>query len=503
MQQRQNTLRAVFLAGAAAGAALLYRRATGRIPGRSVNDVHGQINPTRVRDIVRPSSLQEAQEILQRVRRLGGCVALAGGRHAMGGQQFASHEALIDTRGLDRVLSFDTERGVIEVEAGIEWPALVRYLNDHPVGPDRWWAIAQKQTGADRLTIGGGLSANVHGRGLRMKPLIGDVESFTLLDDEGRLRTCSREENPELFRLAIGGYGLFGLITAVCLRLVPRQKVERVVDVIEIDDLIASAEKRVENGFLYGDFQFATDERSGDFLRKGVFSCYRPVPMETPMPAEQKSVSLRVWRELVYLAHTDKSRAFQLYADYYQSTNGQIYWSDNHQLAGYIDDYHTPLDRRMRSVRSTEIITEIMVPRSALCAFLDAVREDFRRNAVQAIYGTIRMVERDAESYLAWAKENYACVIFNLHTEHTPQGLEHSAEAFRRLIDLGLRFGGTYYLTYHRYATAKQLTACYPQFAAFLEEKRRYDPSEFFMSDWYRHHLQVFAGGEDSRYERE
>jgi hypothetical protein len=120
------------------------------------------------------------------------------------------------------------------------------------------------------------------------------------------------------------------------------------------------------------------------------------------------------------------------------------------------------------------------------------VRRDFRRHGVNLIYGTIRMVERDDESFLAWARESYACIIFNLHTEHTPQGLELSAEAFRRLIDLAIRYGGGYYLTYHRYATARQVTACYPQFMEFLEQKRRYDPSGLFQSDWYRHHRRLF-----------
>ena len=63
------------------------------------------------------------------------------------------------------------------------------------------------------------------------KPIIADVESFTLLDADGRELNCSRSENSELFRLAIGGYGLFGVITSLRLRLVRRQKVERIVDV--------------------------------------------------------------------------------------------------------------------------------------------------------------------------------------------------------------------------------------------------------------------------------
>src|SRR2546422_5185450 len=148
----------------------------------------------------------------------------------MGGQQFAQDSICIDTRSLNRVTSFDRERGLIEAEAGTQWPELIRsYLNTQGDSAKQW-GIAQKQTGADTFTLGGSLSSNVHGRGLTMKPLISNIDGFTLITADGKSIRCSREENSELFRLALGGYGLFGLVDAVTLRLVPRQKLRRVVD---------------------------------------------------------------------------------------------------------------------------------------------------------------------------------------------------------------------------------------------------------------------------------
>src|SRR4029077_9498 len=108
----------------------------------------------------------------------------------------------------------------------------------------RAWGIAQKQTGADRLTMAGTAAANAHGRGLKMKPFISDVESLVLVDATGTAHTCSRTENPELFRLVHGGYGLFGIVTSVQLRLTPRKKIERVVEIGTVDSLIAAFEKR-------------------------------------------------------------------------------------------------------------------------------------------------------------------------------------------------------------------------------------------------------------------
>jgi FAD/FMN-containing dehydrogenase len=458
-----------------------------------VNDIHSQLNETRVDRILTPKSVSDIQAAVRMAKAIHKPVSVAGGRHAMGGQQFGTGTVLLDMRQMGRVLELDVEQGKLEVQAGAFWPELIGEYLQRQEGRTHQWGLAQKQTGADRLSIGGTLAANAHGRGLTMRPFVSNVEAFTLVNADGDLVACSRQQNPELFRLAIGGYGLFGIVCSATLRLVPRQKMERVVEVRGADGLMTAFDDRIRNGFLYGDFQFAIDRSSDDFLNKGVFSCYRPVDPSTPMPEHVKELSDENWRTLLYLAHTDKNEAFHRYADYYLSTNGQLYWSDTHQLSFYPENYHSAIDQKTHAKHAaTEMITEINVPREALNSFLQEVREDFRKNNVELIYGTIRLIEKDQESFLPWARQSYACTIFNLHTEHTPEGLAHSAEAFRRLIDMAARRNGTYYLTYHRYARREQVLACYPQFAQFLQLKKKYDPAERFQSDWYRHYRTMF-----------
>src|SRR5947208_8337604 len=112
----------------------------------------------------------------------------------------------------------------------------------------------------------------------------------------------------------------------------------------------------------------------------------------------------------------------------------------------------------MRSEHAaTDVITEAFLPLHRLNPFMTEAREDFRNHNVQVIYGTIRLIERDDESFLAWAREPYACVIFNLHTVHTAQGIAHSAAAFRRLIDMAIAYKGSFYLTYHKFASPQQV----------------------------------------------
>ena len=133
------------------------------------------------------------------------------------------------------------------------------------------------------------------------------------------------------------------------------------------------------------------------------------------------------------LAHNNKATAFDQYSKYYLSTSGQIYWSDTHQMSTYLDDYHARLDKQFGvKDRATEMITEIYVPRPALPSFMAEVAGAFRKNGVPIVYGTVRLIDQDDESFLAWAKQPYACIIFNLHVVHTPDGIERAAAGIPR-----------------------------------------------------------------------
>jgi len=462
--------------------------------GALVNDIHSQLNTTRVHSIVKPRNLHELRTAVLHAKAAGTAISIAGGRHSMGGQQFGEGTVLVDTRALGRAIRLDSEVGHLTVEGGIQWPALLDFLNRAQTGRGQQWGISQKQTGADRLSLAGALSCNAHGRGLTLGPIVQQVESFDLMDRTGEVRTCSRARHAELFRLAIGGYGLFGIITRVTLRLRPRIKVRRIVVMGETSDIIEWFEARIRDGFLYGDYQFAIDDGDERFLRRGVFSCYQPVPINTPLTENPARFSPEDWSRLVCYAHCDKRRAFDLYSRQYLQTSGQVYWADSQLSSAYVDGYHAGLDCALGSpVKGTEMITEVFVPRPYLLPFMEDARGALRSRRANVIYGTVRLIEKDDETFLPWARDRYACIVFNLHVDHTPAAIVAAAGAFRELIDLAVGYGGSYYLTYHRWARKDQVQRCYPQMPDFLRAKRRFDPDELFQSEWYRHYLRMFA----------
>lgn len=453
-----------------------------------VNDTHSGLNRTSVSRVFEPGTLEDVVRVVRRSRSEGQPLAVAGGRHAMGGQQFLSGGTLLDMRRLTRVRGFDDQGGLLEVEAGILWPDVIRAYLTPPGGVNSPWGIRQKQTGADRLTIGGAVGANIHGRVLTAPPFISDLESLEVVTAVGEIVRCSRQHSPDLFSHAVGGYGLFGVVTAATLRLTARQQVERVVELREIDGLIDRLRERIAAGALYGDFQFATDPAKTSFLRTGILSCYLPTDDVKPIPTRQRRLSQTDWNRLIELAHRDKTRAFEEFSTFYLATSGQRYWSDTHQLNLYLESYHSALDERLGSgTKGGEMITELYVPRDRLSVFMDDVRRDLLRHPADVIYGTIRLIEPDTESALPWARDQYACVIFNLHVDHEPAAIAEAERAFVRLIDHALAHQGSYFLTYHRYARPDQVLSCHPRLRLWLAKKHEMDPSGLFQSDWYRH----------------
>ncbi len=463
----------------------------------NLNDVHSQLNPTAVARSERPQTLAELQAVVRQASAENLKISIAGGRHAMGGQQFAAGSLHIDTTGLTRVRATDAERGLLTIEAGADWPAIIAATHRMSARSGVQWGIRQKQTGVDAVTLGGSISANAHGRGLLMQPLGDDIEDLMLVNERGEVLHCNRSRNAELFSLAIGGYGLFGVIFSATLRLSLRLRVKRLVDVIDLDDAMTAVYRRAEQGCLYGDFQFVIDNDDESFLRRGVFACYKPSSAPDSEPAPTADLTPDAWLKLLKLAHDDKKTAFRLYAQHYLGTDGNHYWSDTMQLSTYIPSYadflESARDPGADAVKETLVIGEHYVPRDRLLEFMQKAREVLRTFKTEVIYGTIRAIMRDTTSFLPWAREDFACVIFNLRTRHSDSGLRQTADTFRALIDASAALGGSFFLTYHRHATPAQIEACYPRVREWLRKKRAYDPEERFTSTWYGHYRDAFT----------
>jgi FAD/FMN-containing dehydrogenase len=75
-------------------------------------------------------------------------------------------------------------------------------------------------------TVGGTLSVNAHGIAHSPGQIAPTVKSLRIMLSDGDVVTASPTQNPELFRLALGGYGLFGVILEADLEVVANEVYE-------------------------------------------------------------------------------------------------------------------------------------------------------------------------------------------------------------------------------------------------------------------------------------
>ena len=120
--------------------------------------------------------------------------------------------ARFDLSGLDRVLRVDADRELIEVQAATPWAALAARL-----APEHSWAATLATAPGWAGSIGESVAENAPTPDGR--PSVALVESLTAATPDGELRRVSREINPELFALAIGGQGVIAMPYSITLRL--------------------------------------------------------------------------------------------------------------------------------------------------------------------------------------------------------------------------------------------------------------------------------------------
>jgi hypothetical protein len=135
-----------------------------------------------------------------------------------GALRLARDQALtLDASGLDRVLRLDGGSGMLEVQAAATWTALAEYVRPRGLALDAFASGAGLPA-----TVGEAVSRNCAGPDGR--PLSAHVAAITLVTPDGDLKRASRESNAELFRLALGGHGVFGVLysATLCLKSLAR-----------------------------------------------------------------------------------------------------------------------------------------------------------------------------------------------------------------------------------------------------------------------------------------
>ncbi len=157
--------------------------------------------------VLRPTTADEIAAAFTAARASGTALALRGAGCSYGDASTSVHGSVLDLTRMNRVLAFDPATGVATVEPGVTVRDLWRLAIAHGFWP-------RVVSGTMAVTMGGAAAMNIHGKNNFALGSFGEcVRSFEMLTPRGELVRCSREQEPELFHAAIGGFGMLGCFT--------------------------------------------------------------------------------------------------------------------------------------------------------------------------------------------------------------------------------------------------------------------------------------------------
>ncbi len=453
--------------------------------GGTVNDA-SCLNRTAVYGVVRPRTVEDVREALVFAEEHDLVVSVAGTRHAMGGQASYPGALVLDMRGLAAV-DVDETRRTVTAQAGATWHQVLGTV--HPVG-----LSVATMPGIDVLSVGGTVSVNAHGLDFRAGSLSSTVRSMRVMLADGTVHRVSRDEEPELFRNVIGGYGLFGVVLDVELDLVDSEVYRlrsRTIDYRDFPQVFAS-DVAGNDAVRLTYTHLSTSPAS--LLREAIVYTYEEVEAGEPVPELKARSSDRFGRLLLNLARTG-------------DLGQRVKWTAQRELLPHVRGCVEARSEALRSAEAcmvarnqamfesldllrnrltqyTDVLHEYFLPHDKLVPFIDELRAELGRHDAQLLNASIRSV-RHEDIALDYAQGDRFSLVLYLSQEVSDAGNADMADLTRNLIAASLDHGGTFYLPYQQHYTREQVAQAYPELGKFFADKRRYDPTLLFQNSFF------------------
>jgi FAD/FMN-containing dehydrogenase len=446
-------------------------------------------------------AIEQLRTLVHQTAAQHGRITIAGSRHSMGGHTLLDGSLCIDMRcDVFRHIDAVTVReGVptVHAGAGATWHELLTALDREG------WSVAVMQSNDD-FTIGGSISVNCHGWQPNSPPIANTVEAFRILLADGSVRECRRQrsEDRELFGAVCGGYGLFGIILDVDLRVVPNALYRAQEFPATSTDYAQRFESLVEqssipSGLAYGRISiapgpwFLRDARIIRFVAANPTAASGDVRKTLDNPARQ--LAPKSWE--INLARA----AFRasVGSDFGKLGRWTIerFHGQTHRVVSRNGILRTPSEWfANRDPHFTEILHEYFVPPARLSEFLDRIRPILRKpEGIDLLNLTLRQVKQDKETVLAYARQDEIGLVMLFRYPATSGSDARMGAITEELIQAALTCGGSYYLPYRPHATVDQFRRAYPRCDEFYELKQKYDPNELFENLFYRDYIEPAA----------
>ncbi|KAM0283522.1 hypothetical protein ACHAQH_002473 [Verticillium albo-atrum] len=162
---------------------------------------------------IQPESLEEVEKIVDLARICRRRIVLTGCGHSPSNITCTS-SWLVNLDNFNKILSIDEETGVVVMQSGIRLYSLCDRLEKHGLAMPNLGSINEQ-------SIAGAISTGTHGSSVNHGLMSEDIISLRITLANGTTESCSKDDNPALFRAALLSLGALGIITEITFRAVP------------------------------------------------------------------------------------------------------------------------------------------------------------------------------------------------------------------------------------------------------------------------------------------
>lgn len=402
-------------------------------------------------------------------------LAVSAARHSMGGQSIPRDGTAITWNS--GLIEIDRSAMTARVASGIRWSQVIAALDPLGLSP----AVMQSN---NDFSAGATFAVNAHGWPVPYGPMGATVREIELMLADGSIVTASRDAEPELFALSMGGYGLVGLLLSLVIDIVPNQRLVATYQRMEGRELgsaFAAALRDPNVNMAYGRLSVGRS----DFLRHGLMISYAPDADQDDLPAASGSGRIAKAAARVYRT--------QLYREPAKDLRWWLEARLNPAVAkpvtrnSLINEPVVTLDDGI--AERTDILHEYFIAPDRFAEFVDVCRETIPVSYQEMLNVTIRFVDKDPVSRLSYASAPRLAAVMSFSQEMSLRAEEDMARMTRALIDGITQIGGSYYLPYRPHATVQQFHSAYPGGRGFADAKRALDPSLTFRNALWDNYL--------------
>ncbi|CAH1224463.1 Decaprenylphosphoryl-beta-D-ribose oxidase [Paenibacillus allorhizoplanae] len=437
---------------------------------------YSKLRPVKIERVIPTKEIAQLQEIVREAREKELKISIAGQRHSQGGHTYYKDGIVLDMTPFNKVLAFDEKAKTITIQSGATWADVQKYINPYGL------AVKTMQS-QNIFTIGGSISVNAHGRDIRNGSLIRSVDSFRLLGADGQIKNVSRFENAELFPLALGGYGLFGVIVDVTLSLT--------------DDEVYEMTSETMTTEAYSDYFLNQVKQNPDIHMHLARISVAPDTFLTEMYATnyraRPDLSLPNYNKLKL------NDSYVLPLKILFGVNRTFDWGKNAfwDLQRYFLIGRSTILSRNNAMRSesdfmdyssdtkNDLLQEFFIPVEHFASFINGIKPILKEEQLNLLNITVRYVNQDEEAVLSYAKSDMFALVCLFNTPLSEEGQARMTHGIQRIIDQLMSLNGSYYLPYAPFPSVEQFRTIYPKAEAFFLAKDKWDPQHLFMNQFY------------------